>query len=103
MGEISVFDDTIYNFFDELFRVNHRKWKKQILQFMAKEEKMSYKRIKAKLEEVPEILVYRCIQELVTRQVLVRKCEEKNIYYMLNERTLYIREILKACEIEADK
>ena len=103
MGEISVFDDTIYNFFDELFRVNHRKWKKQILQFMAKEEKMSYEQIKAKLEEVPELLVYRCIQELVTGQVLIKKQEDKTIYYILNVRTLYIREILKACEIENDK
>lgn len=103
MGEISVFDDTIYNFFDELFRVNHRKWKKQILQFMAKEEKMSYGQIKAKLQEVPELLVYRCIQELVIGQVLIRKQEEKTSYYILNVRTLYIREILKACEIETDK
>ena len=103
MSEISIFDDTIYHFFDELFRVNHKRWKKQILQFMEKEEKVSYGQIKAKLQEVPELLVYRCIQELVTGQVLIRKQEEKSIYYILNIRTLYIREILKACEIETDK
>lgn len=103
MHEVSVFDDTIYHFFNELFRVNHRKWKKQILQLMAEHKRMSYHQIKVKLEEVPELLVYRCIQELVTGEVLIRKQEERAIYYTLSVKNLYIREILKACQIEADK
>ena len=103
MHEVSVFDDTIYHFFNELFQVNHRKWKKQILQLIVKHEEVSYQQLKVKLQEVPELLIYRCIQELVTGEVLIRKQEERAIYYTLSVKNLYIREILKACQIEADK
>lgn len=95
MNEISVFDDAVFKLLDELYRLNHRKWQKQILTAVAQGEKKNYRQLKAKLQEVPDLLVYRCIEELVDGQVLKRIKDKQYTFYILENENVYIREILK--------
>lgn len=95
MSEISVFDDTIFGLLDELYKLNHKSWKKRILLTTIEHKTVTYKQIKEELLEVPELLAYRCIKELVTGKILKRKEEGKRGVYTLADDGKYIREILK--------
>lgn len=100
MSEISIYDDAVFQLLEELYRLNHRRWKKNILSIMTKGEKRNYKQLKAQLEEVPDLLAYRCIQELVNGKVLRSIKEEKQTFYVLEDENIYIRDILEAIKQE---
>lgn len=100
MSEISVYDDAVFQLLEELYRLNHRKWKNNILSIMTKGEKRNYKQLKTQLEKVPDLLAYRCIQELVNGKVLRRIKEEKQTFYVLEDENIYIRDILEAIKQE---
>lgn len=95
MHEISVYDDAVFHLLEELYRLNHRRWKKNLLNIMVQGEKRNYKQLKAQIEEVPDLLAYRCIQELVQGKVLKRIKEGRQILYLLEDENIYIRNILK--------
>lgn len=94
MSEISIYDDAVFHLMEELYKLNHKRWKKTILGIMAQGEKKNYKVLKEQLPEVPDLLVYRCIQELVENQVLRRMKEENQVFYILEQENIYIKDIL---------
>ena len=95
MSEISVFDDTIFGLLDELYKLNHKSWKKRILLTVVQYKVVTYKQIRKELLEVPELLTYRCIKEWVRGEVLKRTEEGKKGFYTLSSDSKYIRQILK--------
>ena len=95
MHEISVYDDAVFHLLEELYRLNHRRWKKNLLNIMTQGEKRNYTQLKTQLPEVPDLLAYRCIQELVQGKVLRRTKERRQTFYQLEDENIYIRDILK--------
>lgn len=95
MDEISVYDDPIFELLEKLYRLNHRKWKKEILQSVLEAREANYAQIKKVLKEVPDLLAYRCIKELVAGGVLRRIKNEKGIFYSVEEKASYVQEILR--------
>ena len=96
MSEISVYDDAIFQLMEELYKLNHRRWKKNILNIMTQGAQRTYKELKAQLPEVPDLLAYRCIQELVHGSVLRRVKQDKQTFYILEDENIYIKDILSA-------
>lgn len=94
MSEISVFDDTIFELLEELYRLNSRSWKRRILLVLVQHKQATYKGIKEELLEVPDILVYRCIQELVKGEIVRRTEENRHVVYSLIDASGYVKEIL---------
>ncbi len=94
MSEISIYDDAVFRLLEELYKLNHRRWKKNLLQIMNPGEIRNYRELKAQLPEVPDLLAYRCIQELVHGQVFKRIKESGQTCYVLEDENIYIRDIL---------
>ena len=105
MSEISIYDDAIYRLLEEIYRINHREWKERVLRLALKHEYISYQQIKESLEEVHELLVRQCIQELVQGELFkgIKEKEQRDkrqgnrsgeIYY-LNEDSICARIIMK--------
>ena len=99
MREISVYDDPIFSLLEELYNSNHKDWKRRILRMMSSREKKDYKQIKEQLPDVIDLLAYRCIQELVSDQILKPIKEEKYTFYALENENMYIRGILEELEL----
>lgn len=95
MGEISIYNDAVYELIEELYRIHNREWKKCVLQKIVQCKKASYKQIKEALPEVADLLAYRCIKELTEAQILRRIEEEYQVVYVLVEEASYVKEILK--------
>lgn len=94
MSDISIYNDTVYEFFDELYKQNHREWKKRILSVVKEKHIVTFKQIKEGLEEVTDLLVYRCIKDLIVGQVLIKERKKPDSIYYLDQRSCYIRELL---------
>ena len=94
MKEISIYDDPIYGLLEELYRLNRNKWYKAILNIIMQQE-TSYAQVKEELSDVPEILIYRCLEELIEGKV-IRKLEDRACRtYALVKASSYVQGILE--------
>lgn len=98
MYEISIYDDPIYGLLEAIYRIHYKEWYQTILTAMLKEV-ISYEQAKCLLEDVPELLVYRCLEELVEGQVIKRLGNKQNRKYGLMEESNYLKGILKGLEV----
>lgn len=94
MDQSGIFDETIFNFFEELYRLNNGNWKKRILLAIVQYKETTYKQIKEDLLEVPDLLVYRCIQELMKMEVISRTHKNKRSFYSLVNENKYMQDVL---------
>lgn len=88
-------DDALFNLLEELYALHHRNWKKRILMTIVEKKKASYRPIKDELLEVPDLLVYRCIRELIKEEVVKREEEQHRIYYRLMDEQQYLAHELR--------
>lgn len=89
-------EQTLFQLLDQLYALNHENWKRRILMLIVQKKQVSYGEIKGELLEVPELLVYKCIRELMKEEMIERKETEchKRRYGLLDEEK-YINDVLK--------
>lgn len=89
-------EQTLFKLLDELYTLNHENWKRRILMLIVQKKRVSYRVIKEELLEVPELLVYKCIRELMKEEVIERKEEALHkVIYGLTDEEKYINDVLK--------
>lgn len=98
MNEISVFDDAIYGLLETIYELNYKRWYQTILSMLIKQE-LSYKQIREELNEVPEILLYRCLEELVQGQVIRKSGNRTKRLYGLAQSSSYLQGLLQELEV----
>lgn len=89
-------EQTIFRLLDELYSLNKDNWKRRILMLIVQNKQVSYAAVKEELLEVPELLVYKCIRELMKEELVERKesVAHKMIYELADEER-YINDVLK--------
>lgn len=88
-------DEALFNLLEELYALHHRRWKTRILMTIVQKKKAHYRPIKEELLEVPDLLVYRCIRELIKEEVVKREKEEHRTYYRLIDEKQYLAHTLR--------
>ena len=75
----------LFNILEELYDLNHRQWKKRIMLTLLSQEQAPYRRIKESFLEVPDMLVYRCIRELMLEGMILRNSDEGHVCYSFTQ------------------
>lgn len=81
MGESISNEEVLFNLLEELYNLNHRQWQNRIMYTLLDREHASYMIIKEKFEEVPDLLVYRCLRELIAEGLIIKEGEKGKIQY----------------------
>lgn len=89
-------EQTIFRLLDELYSLNRDNWKRRIIMLIVQKKQVSYLEIKEELLEVPELLVYKCIRELMKEELVERReAAAHRIIYELADEEKYINDVLK--------
>lgn len=85
MEEPSRNEVILFNILEELYELNNRQWKQRIFLVLLDQEDASYRRIKERFLEVPDMLVYRCIKELILEGMILKENEHGLSHYRFTD------------------
>lgn len=71
----------LFNILEELYELNHKEWKRRIIAVLTKNEEASFRQIKEKFLEIPDMLVYRCLHEMRAEGMIYRDNESGYVRY----------------------
>ena len=90
MRNKKVDEEVLFKLLEELYLLNCEDWKRRIIMCMVQAKKSSYRSIKEELIEVPDLLAYRCLKEMIKEKLVERKEEKKKIRYRLSDEAGYL-------------
>lgn len=94
MRNKKVDEEVLFKLLEELYLLNCEDWKRRIIMCMVQDKKSSYRSIKEELIEVPDLLAYRCLKEMIKEKLIERKEENGEIRYSLLDEAGYLAGIL---------
>lgn len=81
MSEMMDNEVILFNILEELYALNEKKWKERIISLLLNEQQVSYRKIKECFLDLPDLLVYRCIRELVLQGMILTNHEKGMVTY----------------------
>ena len=98
MNEVVNEEIILFNILEELYELNHSEWKKRVIEVLMKEDTASYFKIKEKFIKIPDMLVYRCLRELMLEGMIVRESDRGKVSYRFTEEGKTLAPILADVE-----
>lgn len=95
MGEVSNSELVLFNILEELYALNHTEWKKRIMSVLSKEEHASFRQIKKEFLKIPDMLVYRCLREMIMEGMMIKQSKEGYVTYSFTEEGRALAPILE--------
>lgn len=84
-----------FNILEEIYNLNHKKWEKQIMLTLLTHQEVPYTKIKEQLPEIPDLLAYRCIREMITEGMILRNSKAGQTYYTFTQEGRALAPILQ--------
>lgn len=95
MSEVSNSELVLFNILEELYALNHTEWKRRVMSVLSKEDSASFRQIKKEFLKIPDMLVYRCLREMIMEGMIIRHSKEGYVTYSFTEEGRTLAPILE--------
>ena len=95
MSEVSNNELVLFNILEELYELNHTEWKRRVMSVLSKEDHASFRKIKEEFLKIPDMLVYRCLREMIIEGIIIRRSKAGYTTYSFTEEGRALAPILE--------